>query len=89
MAKHLSYILLLSALVLPASPAAAQYAPWCFIEGGNRGSGATSCTFYSFAQCEATRIGIGGVCQPNPYTAYGAPRPGEGRTQPRRRDPRY
>jgi hypothetical protein len=83
MTHLLRYGLVLSALALPAEPAAAQWAPWCFFEMGNRGSGGSSCTFHSFAQCEATRIGIGGYCTPNPYLAYGAPRPGEGRAQRR------
>ncbi len=78
------YGLLLGVLALPVDPAAAQWAPWCFFETGNR-NGGSSCTFHSFAQCEATRIGIGGVCMQNPYLAYGAPRRGDARAQRRQR----
>jgi hypothetical protein len=84
MRKLLSLAFISTALALVSSPAAAQWAPWCFVEVGHRGSGATSCTFHSFAQCEATRIGIGGICQPNPYLSYGAARPGDQRPVKRR-----
>ena len=57
----------LSALFAAASPAAAQYAPWCMSEVGRAGSGATTCIYYSFAQCMATQSGIGGICFQNPY----------------------
>jgi len=63
----------LSALFASASPAAAQYAPWCFSEVGRTGSGATTCTFYSYAQCMATAGGIGGICFQNPYPRGGVP----------------
>jgi hypothetical protein len=57
--------IVLTALALAASPAAAQYAPWCFSDSGRRG-GTVTCTFYSFEQCMATARGIGGSCSPNP-----------------------
>jgi hypothetical protein len=41
--------------------------------------GATNCGFYSFEQCRATVSGVGGFCQPNPFSAYGSVR------EPRRR----
>jgi Protein of unknown function (DUF3551) len=31
----------------------------------------TNCGFHSFEQCEAARSGNGGVCQRNPFSAYG------------------
>ena len=64
----------LSALVLTASPAAAQYAPWCFSEMGKSGSGATSCIFHTYAQCREYSSGIGGSCFQNPNVA--SPRSG-------------
>jgi hypothetical protein len=72
---------LLGSLLAGASPAAAQYAPWCFSETSRTGSGATSCTFHTYAQCMATRSGIGGFCFPNPYSPP--------RRQPDKRQPRY
>ena len=78
MTNLLSRGLLLTAFALAASPAAAQWAPWCLSESGNRGSGAVTCTFYSFEQCMATLMGIGGSCGPNPYAAHGTPYPGGG-----------
>ena len=75
----------LTALALAASPAAAQWAPWCFYEGGNRGSGAVTCTFYSFEQCLETLRGIGGACAANPFVSHGAPYAGDGRPQRRKR----
>jgi Protein of unknown function (DUF3551) len=75
MTRLLSYGLVLSALGLAATPAAAQWAPWCLFESGNRGSGAVTCTFHTFQQCQETRIGIGGSCGTNPYLSYGAPHP--------------
>ena len=63
--------LVLVALVLTTSPAAAQWAPWCLYESGTR-NGSVTCIFYSFEQCSATRSGIGGSCAPNPYLSHGA-----------------
>ena len=77
MTNFLSYGLVLTALALAASPAAAQGRPWCFSESGSRGSGAVTCTFYSFEQCLATASGIGGSCGPNPYPSYGASHPAD------------
>jgi Protein of unknown function (DUF3551) len=84
MTNLLSHALMLSALALAASPAAAQGAPWCFSESGREGSGAVSCTFYSYQQCLATLSGIGGSCVPNPYPSHGAPSPTEGRSGKRK-----
>ena len=55
--------LVLVAHVLTTSPAVVQYAPWC-------SEGAESCTFYSFEQCMATRIGTD-MCNANPRYTYG------------------
>jgi hypothetical protein len=71
MSNPLSCGLVLAVLALTASPAAAQYAPWCFYESGRNSSGAVTCTFYSYAQCMATASGIGGSCSPNPYAGPG------------------
>jgi hypothetical protein len=71
MTNALSCSLVLMALAITASPAVAQYAPWCFYESGRNSSGAVTCTFYSFAQCMATASGIGGSCGPNPYPGQG------------------
>ena len=77
MTNVLSCGLVLTALALAASPAAAQGRPWCFYESGNRGSGAVLCTFYSFDQCMATASGIGGSCARNPYPSSGASYPAD------------
>ena len=41
-------------------------APWCveysFLDG------AIACDFFSFQQCEQSRIGVGGYCFRNPWT---------------------
>ena len=85
MTNLLSRGLLLAAFALAASPAAAQWAPWCLSESGNRGSsGAVTCTFYSFEQCNASRMGVGGSCGPNPY-ARAAPYHGGGQLVKRKR----
>ncbi len=46
---------------------------WCASYSG--GSGGTNCGFYSFEQCRATVSGIGGFCQPNPFSAGAAREP--------------
>jgi Protein of unknown function (DUF3551) len=38
---------------------------WCANYGSH---GGTNCGFYSFEQCRATVSGIGGSCQPNPFS---------------------
>jgi hypothetical protein len=50
--------------LIPGAPASAaiEY-PWCAQYGGR--SGGRNCGFVSFQQCEATRIGMGGFCEPN------------------------
>jgi hypothetical protein len=68
----------LSALLL--APAQAQpfwfnpdrvTAPWCLAHSDL--SGSVECSFYTFAQCQETRLGVGGSCQPNPaYRASAA-----------------
>jgi uncharacterized protein DUF3551 len=73
MSSLLRFSVVLSALIVAASPAAAQYAPWCFSEVGRTGSGATTCTFHTYAQCMETQSGIGGICFQNPYPRSGAP----------------
>jgi hypothetical protein len=85
MTRLLSCGLLLTALALASSPVAAQNAPWCFSESGNRASGAVTCAFYSFEQCLETLRGIGGSCAPNPFFSYGKPYRPDGRTGKRNR----
>ena len=82
MTNLLSCGLVLIALAFTASPAAAQWAPWCLYES-DRDSGAVTCIFHSFEQCLATRSGIGGSCARNPYLS-GAPYPGDGQTEKRK-----
>ncbi len=53
----------------PSAPAQAQVRhiyPWCHVqyEGIGRAS-SSNCGFDSFAQCDATRRGIGGQCEQN------------------------
>jgi hypothetical protein len=74
----------LTALALAASPAAAQWAPWCLYEAGTK-NGSVTCTFHTFEQCSATRSGIGGSCAPNPYLSHGAPYPVDRQTGKRSR----
>jgi hypothetical protein len=49
---------------------------WCANYGSHGGA---NCGFYSFEQCRATVSGIGGFCQPNTFSGYGAA------SEPRRR----
>jgi hypothetical protein len=43
---------------------------WCAQYGGMHGG--SNCGFHSFAQCEAARLGNGGFCTRNPFSAYTA-----------------
>ena len=62
-------------LVAGSSPAAATVIyPWCLEYGGKMG-GAENCGFVTFAQCEATRLGNGGFCKPNPWYSPYPPSP--------------
>ena len=54
-------------IVASARPSAAVVIyPWCVSYGG-RGFGASNCGFVTFQQCQATRAGNGGFCNPNPF----------------------
>jgi hypothetical protein len=75
MTNLLSCGVVLAALALGSSFAAAQNAPWCFSEMGRNSSGAVTCSFQTFEQCLATLRGIGGSCSPNPFLSYSAPYP--------------
>jgi hypothetical protein len=75
--------LVLAALALATSPAAAQGAPWCLYENDSRG--AVRCSFYTFEQCLATRSGLGGSCGANPYPSRGARYGGDAPTERRKR----
>ena len=73
------------ALMASATPSAAVVIyPWC---ANYMGRYTTSCGSTSLKQCEATRAGNGGTCEPNPYyepypppATYAPPitRPGSG-----------
>jgi Protein of unknown function (DUF3551) len=57
-----------------AVPAQAQNYPWCLMSSAYEG--ASVCSYTSFDQCMATRLGIGGFCQTNPqFQASAAPTP--------------
>ncbi len=57
-------------LVLAAGSAQAETYPYCSEgHGGNYGSGASNCSFTSYAQCEATARGNGDWCHVNPAYA--------------------
>jgi hypothetical protein len=71
-------VLAISLAVLSVSTVAARAdGSWCARYG--TGLGGMNCGFYSFEQCRATVSGIGGFCQPNVFSAYGAAK------EPRRR----
>jgi hypothetical protein len=40
--------------------------PWCASYGGRMGGG-QNCGFVTFQQCQATRAGNEGFCNPNPF----------------------
>ena len=54
------------AAILLSSAAAHADGTWCARYSGR--DGASNCGFYSFAQCQATVSGIGGMCQRNPFS---------------------
>ena len=83
MTNLLSRGLVLAALALTASPAAAQGRAWCLSENTSRG--AVMCSFYTFEQCLETRSGLGGSCAANPYPSYAAPYSGDGPAERRKR----
>jgi Protein of unknown function (DUF3551) len=58
----------LGALAVGAENAAAQNRPWCLIQPGL----ATTCIYYTFEQCLASRVGTTNSCARNPYPE-GAP----------------
>lgn len=70
--------LLLTALALPLTPAAAQQHieyPWCANYSGDDAGGGSNCGFSTIEQCRATVSGIGGFCDPNPFYNQAAQRP--------------
>jgi hypothetical protein len=57
-----------------AVPAQAQNYPWCLMSSAYEG--ASVCSYTTYDQCMATRLGIGGFCQTNPqFQASAAPTP--------------
>jgi hypothetical protein len=53
-----------------SSPSVAKY-PYCLMtEDGQR-----DCRYASLEQCEVSRAGVGGSCDPSPYYTGGAPAP--------------
>ena len=68
----------LAALTVGADPAAAQERAWCLITPGL----ATTCIYYTFEQCLASRVGSSTYCGQNPGYAgspSGIPTPRERR----------
>ncbi|MDQ8730513.1 DUF3551 domain-containing protein [Bradyrhizobium sp. LHD-71] len=51
---------------------------WCLRRGGRQWSGSSDCSYFTYAQCQASIIGpMGGDCTPNPFAAYATvPPPG-------------
>jgi hypothetical protein len=68
-----------AALTVGADRAAAQWRPWCLYEPGL----ATTCIYYSFEQCLASRVGSTTYCGLNPN--YGGTPTGIPTTRERRR----
>jgi hypothetical protein len=48
-----------------------QAAPWC----AHFNTGLNACSFYSFEQCMTAVWGVGGFCNPNPFSVYVARHP--------------
>jgi hypothetical protein len=55
--------LMLAATGLTGSAAGAQGGSWC----ATYTRGIENCVYSSYAQCQATASGLGGLCQPNPF----------------------
>ena len=69
--RRAAAILLAAAASSFAAPAQAQNYPWCLLSSGYEGG--ENCSFTTYDQCMATRLGIGGFCQVNnQYQATGA-----------------
>jgi hypothetical protein len=72
---------LTTGLLADVRPSAATvWYPWCARLYDR--SGATSCAFTTFQQCQATVSGIGGACVQNWYPAPGEPRYDRHRRRP-------
>jgi hypothetical protein len=83
------YALIAFAVVLFTGTALAQdyttsgyCAPWCLL--GPR-SGGLDCSYYTYNQCLATRSGVGGSCEVNPFLSQCRRAP----ERPVRRVPRH
>ena len=75
----LSTLAVATAYVGPMRSAQARDYPWC-AQYSERSGGGRNCGFVSFEQCQATAMGAGAWCQPNPrYTG------GDGDRRNRRR----
>jgi Protein of unknown function (DUF3551) len=62
MIKRLAIVLTcFAALTIGADRAGAQWRPWCLIEPGL----ATTCIYYTFEQCMASRVGSTTYCGQN------------------------
>jgi hypothetical protein len=65
----LSALTVLSAFGPAVGTAQARDYPWC-AQYSERMGGGRNCGFVSFRQCQATVMGAGGFCEPNPrYTS--------------------
>ncbi len=62
-------IIAVPALVMGATTAKAQNAPYCMT--GYEGGGTENCNFITLQECQATTSGIGASCVLNPYYAGG------------------
>jgi Protein of unknown function (DUF3551) len=79
--KRVALILvgLAAASTLGGRDSAAQYSPWC-VQYIGRDSGASTCTFASYEQCQMTATpGSGGFCTQNPWYGQGPGQSGQGR----------
>ncbi|NWG25275.1 MAG: DUF3551 domain-containing protein [Pseudorhodoplanes sp.] len=66
-------LLLAAAVSQSASAQGVQTSPWCaqFTEGNG-----TDCSYPTFQACQATISGVGGQCNPNPFSPSNPPRRG-------------
>ena len=66
---------------LSLSTIGARAGTWC----SHYSRGSSNCGFYSFQQCQANVSGIGGFCQPNPFSVGSAGSAYGYAVQPRKR----
>jgi len=54
---------------------------WCANRSGRNWGNNSDCSYFTYAQCQASLFPPGGFCQPNPWTQFATPAP----ARPRRR----